>query len=673
MLFNTSCVTQKPYAESVSQPDYNHRIKVDKPGFIKKENALGVTFSIGMAGVGGYFGYNADIIKLPNGNENLSKTGNAVLGTILGYSISRIGTHIAGKNKVNSYKNKDQWLKKLDDDFSIINQNNNQVTLINKKVETVYDVRDYNDIIDFKKAFPNSNNNEVMLSKALSIVKRDEIPSILKMYPNVNIADTYKLKYYELSKNVSELKRAKSFYPEIKERFNICKNINKIISVSDKSELDYLIQEYVSSHCIESIYNAYVEECTGIEDCYNMSKKYPNLIEPLSLKAISYANTTEDFNELYKKFPNKKSIIETKAISSTSSLEDLKNIYNSFKDITIERKMEIEDKALTNAVTLDQLSKLYNEFNNSSVDFKDKIEIKVLSLASTISDYSKIFKGFKGISIIAEHKALEMATSLETRKEFYNNFPDSVFSPNIYKMIQSEEKNIQTFNKIADETGDKIQDKYRYKYNNYAINDLDFGMTSYTYEKDFVRISAFVTMYFYISFGGEEGSENKFVQLLNIFSNFSSRSGGSNKRHKVDITYDILLFKNNNIELSNYQASGLSNLESSDRGISNIGNWARKELREMAKYNSDYYYVSTDGFKPCYSITDKSTNFINGTVTYVVKCRNGSSEIINYYPDKGTYSAAWFGEKDASDLGFMGLTPSNATFMDAINNYCGCK
>jgi len=577
------------------------------------------------------------------------------------YSITRIITKIAGKNNILKVDNKNKWLKKLNNNFTFIETSNDKKwQIINTNVEPNFKIKNFKDIKDFKKTFPNSKFAETKLSNSINVFNRSDIPKVLKLYPNTKNKTHYQLRYYNLSKNVSELKTAKSLYPESRSKFTICSNINTIIKSSNKSDLDYLINEYSNSNCIDKINNAYVGKCSNILECFNMSKEHPNLINQLSLKAISFAKTINDFDELYKKFPNRKNLIESKASLMANSIDDLKKVYNDFEGISKAKKSEIETKALSLASSIADLNKIYIEFDSIPSAFKNQLEIKALSLASSIEDLSRVYNVFDGVSLIAEQEALYMASTIVKKKEFLQYFPNSPNSSHINQLIKSEEKNIAYFKKIANVSAETIPDEFEDKFSNYAMNGVNYGMSSYSYEDGFVRISVGVRMHFYLKIGGSEGSDNKLVSLFNIFSNFSSNAGKTPK-HKVNITYDLILYPNRKPKMTNYHESGISNLESRDAGLKNISNSIRKTMRETASYNySTSYY---DNEKPCYVIIDKSTNFISRTISYEVKCRDGDTEIINYYPNKGEYSNTLLSP----------LFTKHTSFSEAIKDYCGCN
>lgn len=479
-VFNTSCVTQKPYAEKVSQPDYNQRISVEKPGFIKKENAIGVTISLGLVGAGGYLGYNSDIIKLPNGEENLSKVGNAAIGAILGYSLSRIGTHISGKNKLNPIKDKDQWLKKLDGDFSIIEQNNQQTTLINKKVETVYKVRDYYDIKDFKKAFPNSIHNEVMLSKGFSVVERDEIPSVLQMYPNVEISDDYKLRYYELSADVNELKRAKSLFPGIKERFNICENVNTIIAASDKSELDYLIQEYGDSECREKVEDALVRNCSTINTCIDLSKQYPLLKKDIARKSISLPKTVNECIILNKTFPSVNYELGNKAMSFAKGINEFKSISSTFPNVKTEANKRMNK--LINEESKIEYNKLFpltNRLPEENLELVNNIIKKYPNSSEISEEVFNLKNKFESMLVLDSIVRNFKNETLKERFSYTDQWLDEFSGykhPNHKDVIDIKKELIdeldQNLNSILSKSV-SIESKYSIIYNNYIANQED--------------------------------------------------------------------------------------------------------------------------------------------------------------------------------------------------------
>ena len=88
-------------------------------------------------------------------------------------------------------------------------------------------------------------------------------------------------------------------------------------------------------------------------------------------------------------------------------------------------------------------------------------------------------------------------------------------------------------------------------------------------------------------------------------------------------------------------------------GISSVGS--------SSSSGSDYsnYSTAPNEDKPCYKILDKDENMLSGKITYKIECKNGETEYIGYYPDKGKYS-----------YGFpLQYTPS---FEKAVKESCGC-
>jgi hypothetical protein len=224
LLINSSCVSKKPFAKTISDPDYNQRYTADKPMFIKKENAIGVSLSVGATALGGYLSYNYGLMKPTRvENDRSSRIGSGIIGSIVTYSLTRIITRYIGKDKISDISDKNKWVKGLNNDFAYLNSDKtNQFKIMNTRVEPNYIVKNFNDVKDYHKAFPVSSYSEQMLAKALKIVDRDEIPKLLQMYPDSKLNTEFKVRYYELSNTISEIKGAYTTYPEVSDKFNIC-------------------------------------------------------------------------------------------------------------------------------------------------------------------------------------------------------------------------------------------------------------------------------------------------------------------------------------------------------------------------------------------------------------------------------------------------------------------
>ncbi len=370
---NISCVSKKPLADKVSNPDYNQRITVENPQFIKKENTLGLSISIGTTALGGYLAYDYGIIKPTNTeNEQMAKVGSGLIGALASYSITRIVTKIAGTNNTSKVDNKTKWLKKLDNNFVFLETTNDKEWLIiNTDIEPTFKVKNLADIKDFKKAFPKSNYHEKMLSSSLNVLSRNEIPTVLNLYPETTNKTKYQLRYYELSKNVSELKTAKSLFPESRSKFNICNNISSLLTVSNKSDLDYLVEEYGNRTCRNRIDDALVENCSSVSNCIQLSKQYPLLKKDIALKSVSLPKSVDDCVRLSNTFPSIKNEIGKKAILLAKNINEYKTVASNYQNVATKANENVF------LLTEKEASSKYNELNKL---FKHKTKLPEESL-----------------------------------------------------------------------------------------------------------------------------------------------------------------------------------------------------------------------------------------------------------------------------------------------------
>ncbi len=375
IVVHTSCVTNKPWAEKVSLPDYNQRITVDKPRYVKKENALGISLSIGFAGLGGYLGYQSDMIQPSKAkNKDIAQVGNVVLGTMVGYSVTKLITRMVGKNRVVKVKDKNKWLKSLKQDFVFVdNDNDEKWVIINHIVEQNYRIKSLSDVMDFKKAFPVSKYKENMLLNAFEVIPRKDIPEVLNLYPNTIQKTKYQLRFYKLSKNVSELRDAIEYYPESKEEFDICNNIENIVSLSNEEDLDYLAKEYRGVDCYNVISSAIISNCSSIKECYQKSLNYPELRNQLGNKALSLAENIDDYIFISKNYPN----VKEEADKRINEIE-----YNRL----IKEFIEDEKGTIANYIAQKIYYKATGKSGDPSVSIlKSSIDEKILRMSIKVS------------------------------------------------------------------------------------------------------------------------------------------------------------------------------------------------------------------------------------------------------------------------------------------------
>lgn len=229
-----SCLTNKPDSRSMSRPDYNGRIRITKPHYIKKTNAIGHAVVAGSTIGGALISKQIGLIQKQNGEfTSPNNPANLALGALVGFSTSTLCHYLMGKNKEISFDNPQNWLKKANNQYVYYQDAPGTAFFaIPKKSEFNYICKDLNDFKGFHNSFPNSPNKDNVYSQALSNVSRFELPLLLDIDKNTPYSRETKLKYYETSTSVTQLIEADELFPKL--RFDkISKGIELTRSYSD--------------------------------------------------------------------------------------------------------------------------------------------------------------------------------------------------------------------------------------------------------------------------------------------------------------------------------------------------------------------------------------------------------------------------------------------------------
>jgi len=215
-ILTTSCATLQPTASYISDADYNQRIIVENPQYKKKRSAIGYVFEFGMPVVGGVAGYIVDpYIKQTADGQESSHVGSVLLGALVGTGISYVSNVVGKYGSLKSADNKQAWVNKaFGDKYLLLNASDSRIRIINTVAEQNYIVKNIGDVEDFAKAFPNSLNSEKIVVKALSELRRNDLPHVLELYPNTEHAQKLKNRYINESPTFEELTEALKKYPK---------------------------------------------------------------------------------------------------------------------------------------------------------------------------------------------------------------------------------------------------------------------------------------------------------------------------------------------------------------------------------------------------------------------------------------------------------------------------
>jgi len=231
----SSCYTLKPDSLRISDPDYNKRRTVYGAYYKKKNNGIGIAVNIGATVAGGVIGYRTPLINYRTDTEMKTvKPANAAVGAIIGFSTANLISYLLGKNKTVPTNSSADWIYKANKNYKLLSQNSiEDFTVINKTVESNYEVKNINDIHDFVKVFPKSKYSEEVFAIGLKNLNREKIPLLMSNFPNSTNLDKAKYKYIDLCDSLNTFFSAIDKYPEIAYKNKQEKALNLIKSHSD--------------------------------------------------------------------------------------------------------------------------------------------------------------------------------------------------------------------------------------------------------------------------------------------------------------------------------------------------------------------------------------------------------------------------------------------------------
>ncbi|MBR3026518.1 MAG: hypothetical protein IKH58_00100 [Bacteroidales bacterium] len=303
LLHVSSCTTLKPMADSVSDPDYNRRIKVTNPRYKKKPNAIGYTIGIGLPIVGAAGGYMSDLVKTQDsdGIRKESKIGGAGFGLLVGTGLSYLASKIGGYHKNVRADNYDRWADKAGGNYVCLRNDGSTVTFIDKLAEKDFEVRNINDVADFANAFPNSYYAENVFSQGLKKLGRNDLPQLITLLPNCAGVSDAKERYIKESNSFDELSAALKKYPigtEVQKMYlDLIEDANNAITFKQM----YPATQYGK----EAVKNAF-RTINDVSDIKHLKDVYGNQfnLNKQDLSTASDAVKKNYFNSLFILAPN---------------------------------------------------------------------------------------------------------------------------------------------------------------------------------------------------------------------------------------------------------------------------------------------------------------------------------------------------------------------------------
>ena len=330
MLLLQSCVSLRPNSLSVSSPDYNQRRKVEDAHFQKKVNAIGISFVVGtsVAAAGAGYFYNGGVqMQTPDAGIQPIRPLNAAIGGVAGLGVGLLANKIMGTNKRVECKSADLWLKKVDKHYMVLPKSlstSYNFTVINKKADGAFVVKNMEDLKDFHNVFPDNERADDMVKQAIGVVGRSDLLEIYKLYPNTAHAMDIKKKYVLTSSTMSELFSAIDRYPET----NI--NVEKMALnlIKDGYDAEKFHKRYPNS--------PYSKQAIvyGLRNCSN--SQILSLYE--AYKAVFDFGPT-DFDHLSSTSADRKNYLEAQfIIKPPKTVADVEFVYRKFEWLKYEGK-----------------------------------------------------------------------------------------------------------------------------------------------------------------------------------------------------------------------------------------------------------------------------------------------------------------------------------------------
>lgn len=307
MLFSLqSCYVQQPNSISATGKDYNERQEINNPTFVQRNNPAGVGLQIVTPIIAGaaMYQYVDPVVKYQDGAETKGfKPANAAIGVIGMLAINKLINYAFGFNKsqpINA-SNYNKWMSKtkLDNENAyIVNGSYNQFTIIPKKNESNYDIKNLNDVLQFKGFFENASEENInrVIAKATPVLEQNDLLELIKLYPDYKEIYPVKKKYIVTSKDYNTFWARTTQFPEVqldRER------LSSDYVVNAGNLLDFLSKYPASMYLDKVKVNSYKEKYTDT-NLQNSVLKSNGLFEISEEVFKKYAqNSQEKYNNYF--------------------------------------------------------------------------------------------------------------------------------------------------------------------------------------------------------------------------------------------------------------------------------------------------------------------------------------------------------------------------------------
>lgn len=368
-LILTSCVTYKADSDYASYPDYNQRVNVTGAHYDGVLNPLGVTSIAASTVAGGYLGYQSNLIKYNSGTEQVtSKIGNAAIGAVVGFGASYFLNRLLGWGKTKSVTNTSEWIQKANKNFLLVSGYSGNFTVIPKDADRNYSIQNIQDGRDFTQVFSGSSYSDKTFNTGVYNLSRNDLPSLITLFPNTQSLSLAKNKYITTSPSYSEIVKATQLYPDLKNDYE--KNFLSLVSVYDNAADFKSRFPKPSSSSFDQIVIRLTPKLNRDElpKLITLFEQEPS-VSKTKEEYIKSSNTIDDFFSAIKKYPA--TDIKINFGFYRNSLNNARVVYNDL--LSIKTKLgDMNFKRISNNLADESMKSLFYE-NNTKQDYQNYI------------------------------------------------------------------------------------------------------------------------------------------------------------------------------------------------------------------------------------------------------------------------------------------------------------
>jgi len=363
ILFFTGCVTYKADSTSISTPDYNQRVDVSGAHYDNVITPIGVTSIAASTIGGGYFAYQTNLIKYNSGaQQKTSPFGNAIIGAAIGFGTSYAINKLLGWGNTKNVTDRSEWVRKANNEFKLLNtyQFDSNFRVINSKAENNYQVKDLNDVKDFKYVFPTSSYSDNVVKQSIPVVSRSQLLELIDLYPANSYLIPIKKEFIIRSTTLTDLLAAEKRFSDV----NISIENNGIMLVNSLDDAVNFILRFPNSNSKDNIESKAANYVSSISDCRKFNNNFPRssriddivkklyktlsrsdlilLIElypsssQINNAKLEYIRTSSDLDAFFaaiQKYPNNYINIQPVDYKDGSNSKRLFTLYNEILDI----------------------------------------------------------------------------------------------------------------------------------------------------------------------------------------------------------------------------------------------------------------------------------------------------------------------------------------------------